>query len=245
MKKSRKSKIVLLSVLGLATVSLATVGFASWVISGITPATEQNIAVSAGTVTDTSLTAEILSGADLTVAFENKSSGGNFTNGETGKVEDLDFGFSVKVTKGESSTLGGIKIEFKPSAAFEGLTGSTTDGDTADDYIVMPYGGTTKVVTVNEDASKIQTLVNGGIVTVESSSATETIYKCSFKFAWGKAFLNVNPTNTPIGDSDITTALTKSTLITRLKAFKDKFPAATEDTPLMSVVVTPVAKAGA
>ena len=241
MKKSRKSKIVLLSVLGLATVSLATVGFASWVINYVTPATEQNIAVSAGTVTDSSLTAEILSGADLTVAFENKSSGTtNFTNGDSG-VEDLGFGFSVKVTKGESSTFGGIKIEFKPSTAFEALTGTTTAGDTADDYIVMPYGGTTKVVTINEDASEIQTLVNGGIVTVEYSSATETIFKCSFKFAWGKAFLNVNPTNTLIGDSDTTTALTKSTLITRLKAFKDHFPSATEDTPLMSVVVTPVA----
>ena len=60
MKKSRKSKIVLLSVLGLATVSLATVGFASWVISGVTPAEEKNITVSAGAVTDSSLIATIL-----------------------------------------------------------------------------------------------------------------------------------------------------------------------------------------
>ena len=239
MKKSRKSKIVLLSVLGLATVSLATVGFASWVISGVTPATEQNITVSAGTVTDTSLTAEILSSPDLTVAFENKSSGGNFTNGDSDKEEDLGFGFSVKVTKGESSTLGGIKIEFKPSSAFEGLTGSTTDGDTSDDYIVMPYSSG-KVVTVNiKEASTNQGLANGGNVTVTSSTTTETTYECSFKFAWGNAFLNVNPTNTPIGDTEGT--LTKSTLITRLKAFKDKFPTASKDTPLMSVVVTPFA----
>ena len=193
MKKSRKSKIVLLSVLGLATVSLATVGFASWVISDITPAKEQNIAVSAGTVTDNSLTAEILSGADLTVAFENTSSGTNFTNGEEGKVEDLDFGFSVKVKTGSSSTLGGIKIEFKPSSTFEALTGTTTNDTTADDYIVMPYGNNNKVVTVNKDATSIQTLANGGKVDV-SSSTNETTYTCSFKFAWGDAFLKKNPT---------------------------------------------------
>lgn len=239
MKKSRKSKIVLLSVLGLATVSLATVGFASWVISDITPAKEQNIAVSAGTVTDNSLTAEILSGADLTVAFENTSSGGNFTNGESGKVEDLEFAFSVKVTTGSSSTLGGIKIQFKPSAAFEALTGTTTNDTTADDYIVMPYEGD-KVVTVNKDATSITKLANGGKVTA-SSSTNETTYTCSFKFAWGVAFCGVNPTNTTIGTSDSGAALTKSTLITRLKAFKDAFSVASEATPLMSVVVTPFA----
>ena len=239
MKKSRKSKIVLLSVLGLATVSLATVGFASWVISDITPATEQNIAVSAGTVTDSSLTAEILSGADLTVAFENKNKGVNFVNGETDKAEDLEFGFRVKVT-GKKAALGGIKIQFTPSADFEKLTGSTTTETTADDYIIMPYSE--KVVTVNiKEAAANQVLANEGAVTVSSSADTETTYTCLFKFAWGKAFLNVNPTNTPIGDSDTTTALTKSTLIDRLKDFKKNFPTATEDTPLMSVLVTPVA----
>ena len=242
MKKSRKSKIVLFSVLGLATVSRAPVGFDSWVISGVTPAEEQNITVSAGTVTDNTLTATILGDPtpDLTVAFENTSSGKNFTNGDSGKEEDLGFGFSVKVTKGENSTLGGIKIEFKPSAAFEGLTGSTTTGDTSDDYIVMPYSSD-KVVTVNiKEASTNQGLANGGNVTVTSSTTTETIYACSFKFAWGDAFLKVNPTDTKIGTSDSTTELTKSTLITRLKAFKSAFTTASEAGTLMSVVVTPV-----
>lgn len=238
MKKSRKSKIVLLSVLGLATVSLATVGFASWVINEVTPATKQNITVTAGTVTDNTLSAEILSGADLTVAFENKSEGVNFVNGETGKAEDLEFGFRVKVT-GKKAALGGIKIQFTPSADFEKLTGSTTT-ETTDDYIIMPYSE--KVVTVNiKEAAANQVLANEGAVTVSSSADTETTYTCLFKFAWGKAFLNVNPTNTPIGDSDTTTALTKSTLIDRLKDFKKNFPTATEDTPLMSVLVTPVA----
>ena len=238
MKKSRKSKIVLFSVLGLATVSLATVGFASWVINEVTPATKQNITVTAGTVTDNTLSAEILSGADLTVAFENKSEGVNFVNGETGKAEDLEFGFRVKVT-GKKAALGGIKIQFTPSADFEKLTGSTTT-ETTDDYIIMPYSE--KVVTVNiKEAAANQVLANEGAVTVSSSADTETTYTCLFKFAWGKAFLNVNPTNTPIGDSDTTTALTKSTLIDRLKDFKKNFPTATEDTPLMSVLVTPVA----
>lgn len=244
MKKSRKSKIVLLSVLGLATVSLATVGFASWVISDITPATKQNITVTAGTVTDNSLKAEILNSPtpDLTVAFENKSSGGNFTNGDSGKEEDLGFGFSVKVT-GKKTVLGGIQIQFTPSAVFEKLTGTSTASDTSDDYIVMPYSSE-KVVTVNiKEDSTNQALANGGNVTVTSSTDTETIYKCSFKFAWGDAFLKVNPTETKIGNSDSAIELTKSTLITRLKAFKEHFPTATEDTPLMSVVVTPVAVA--
>ena len=240
MKKSRKSKIVLLSVLGLATVSLATVGFASWVISGVTPATQQNIAVSAGTVTDNSLIAEILSTPkpDLTVAFENKSSEGTFSNSGDG-VEDLEFGFSVKVT-GKKTVLGGIQIQFTPSADFEKLTGTTTASDTSDDYIVMPYSSE-KVVTVNiKEALANQELANGGTVTVSSSTDTETTYTCSFKFDWGKAFLNKNPTNTPTGPSDTAAVLTKSTLITRLKAFKDNFPTASGDTPLMSVVVTPV-----
>ena len=75
MKKSRKSKIVLLSVLGLATVSLATVGFASWVINEITPATSNNITAEVGSIVDNTLKATIDGSSDLKVRFDNLANG--------------------------------------------------------------------------------------------------------------------------------------------------------------------------
>ena len=93
MKKSRKSKIVLFSVLGLATVSLATVGFASWVISGVTPATSDNITAEVGKIEDKTLSATITSTTeDLSVRFDNVKKGttnAKFDNGD-GKVDGFE-----------------------------------------------------------------------------------------------------------------------------------------------------------
>ena len=62
---------------GLAAVSLVSVGFANWVITGATSATANNINVSVGSVDDNSLTTTIATegenGSDLTLKFDNVS----------------------------------------------------------------------------------------------------------------------------------------------------------------------------
>mgnify|MGYP000589162238 CR=1 FL=1 len=132
MKKSRKSKIVLFSVLGLATVSLATVGFASWVISGITPSTSEKIIVSAGEVVDKALSATI-SNTELNVAFDNLASPGEgeLANNDSRK-EDLVFNFKATVNATDESYFSGLKFTFTLNETFEGLFDK---GESSNNYL--------------------------------------------------------------------------------------------------------------
>lgn len=233
MKKSRKSKIVLLSVLGLATVSLATVGFASWVISDITEVKDQNITATVGAVVDNTLTAAITEATKIGVNFDNVLNGGNgFTNGDN-KVEDLDVEFKATIT-GNLDKLSSVKFVFAPTENFMALTGSGTSGNTADDYIVFPFTDTSnKTITLTKGSSGYDLTghTNQSSVTTSISGNVLTL-TCNFKFAWGAAFGGKNP-----GDSQNTTP--KADLVTRLKVFNEVFP--TTGT-LMTVTVTPVAK---
>ena len=233
MKKSRKSKIVLLSVLGLATVSLATVGFASWVISGVTPTSSQNITVSAGTVTDNTLKAEILSNPELNVAFDNTQ----VENGLTGDYnEDLNFSFSVKVT-GKEDVLSGIKFTFTLNGQFEKLFTDgylkfiTNNGSNLVKEFIMTKGTTCTFADSNVTFADSE----HSSVTYSYADGAGT-FTCKFAFKWGIVFKNVNPSQcyATSKDSD------KATVITNLKAFDteaQKLPAS----GWMSVVVTPVA----
>ena len=233
MKKSRKSKIVLLSVLGLATVSLATVGFASWVISGETPTTKQNITVSAGTVTDNTLKAEILSGADLTVAFDNVKVEGGI--GGT-YAEDLNFSFSVKVT-GKEDVLSGIKFTFTLDSNFRALF--------TNNYLQFITNKANSLVSEFTMTKGIKcTIADSGVTFADEHSSVAYSYAdgagtfaCNFAFKWGSKFNNVNPSEyyaSPESD--------KATVISNLKAFDAAAKLVTEN-PWMSVVVTPVATA--
>lgn len=230
MKKSRKSKIVLLSVLGLATVSLATVGFASWVISDITPVTNENITAEVGAVVDNTLTAAITKKDKIGVSFDNVAGGGdNFSNGDS-KTEDLDVEFTATIT-GNLDKLSSVDFVFNPKPAFSALTGS----ETSNKYIVFPFtNNVTKTITLTKSGSNytlsnytnessVDTLTSGNVLTLT----------CHFKFAWGAAFGNKNP-----GDS--TNTIAKADLVTRLNAFKAAFP---DTTNLMTITVTPVATA--
>ena len=231
MKKSRKSKIVLLSVLGLATVSLATVGFASWVINYVTPATSNNITAEVGTIEENTLTAAIANTDGIGVRFDNVSGGGNgFTTGDK-KVEDLNVDFTATVT-GNLEKLSKVEFSFAPNDKFLLLNGSSTTNDNTDDYIVFPFSdSSSKKITLTKGGSYVLTghANNSSVTTsVEGNVLTLT---CNFKFAWGAAFGGKNP-----GDSQNTTP--KADLVTRLKAFNGVFP--TTGT-LMTVTVTPVA----
>ncbi len=237
MKKSRKSKIVLLSVLGLATVSLATVGFASWVISGVTPTSSQNITVSAGTVTDNTLKAEILSNSELNVAFDNIE----VKNGLTGDYkEDLNFSFSVKVT-GKEDVLSGIKFTFTLDDNFRALFTHnylqfiTNNGNSLVSEFTMTKGTTCTFADSNV------TFADGEHSSVTYSYADGAgTFACNFAFKWGSVFKNVNPSQCYATSSDSD----KATVITNLKAFDADAKLVTAN-PWMSVVVTPVAKASA
>ncbi len=238
MKKSRKSKIVLFSVLGLATVSLATVGFASWVISGETDTGSQNITVSTGEVTDNTLKAEILTTPtpDIKVAFDNKQ----VENGLSGTyAEDLQFGFSVKVT-GTETVISGIKFTFTLDDNFENLFTMN--------YLQFITNNTTGLVK-EFTMSKGETcaISDSGVSFADTVKSSVTYayaggagtFTCKFAFKWGSKFDNVNPSECYANKS---TDEAKATVISNLKAF-DAAAKLVTTSPWMSVVVTPVAVA--
>ena len=238
MKKSRKSKIVLLSVLGLATVSLATVGFASWVINYVTPATEQNITVSAGEVKDNSLTATILGNPtpDLIVAFDNKQ----VENGIGGVYgEDLKFGFTVEVV-GDENVLKGIIFDFKLDSNFEALF--------TKNYLKFIANGTNSIAktfsmnkgatcTMSDASISFADTTNSKVTYSYDDAAGKGTFVCQFAFTWGTVFGGKNPSEYYAAQ---TTSEAKTSVITNLKAF-DTEAKKLPSSGWMSVVVTPVA----
>lgn len=229
MKKSRKSKIVLFSVLGLATISLATVGFASWVISGITATDSQNINVSAGDVVDNTLAATITA-SDLGVKFDNKVVEGGL---DGNKEEDLIFTFTVKVT-GQTTKIGGLEFKFTLGNGFKGLiTGkyiqfitNSTIGDTISFTYTNGTGLPSGTSFTDTTSSKIEYTADG--------TGTFGTFACTFAFKWGDKFGGENPS------SAYAKAVNKQTVIENLKAFDAAVKAISASETWLSVVVTPV-----
>ena len=221
MKKSRKSKIVLFSVLGLATISLATVGFASWVINEVTPSEIQNIEVAAGTVTDNSLRA-IVTATDLKVRFDNNNVEGGFgnANAETEK-EDLNFSFSTKIEG--TGTFTGLEYKF---TMIPGMSSLISEG-----YITSFANANTFTFSTGSVISGAA-LQNSSAISYNSESKTFT---STFNFDWGTKFNSKNP-STAYAEGD---SSTKATIVTNLKAFGEAVKKITT-TPWLSVVVTPV-----
>ena len=231
MKKSRKSKIVLLSVLGLATVSLATVGFASWVLNTVKGVDDATFKAEVGDVISNQVSASITT-KELNVRFDNVEKPTNdLKNGDT-KVEDLEFSFTTTISATSISFLGGVEITFAPQETFLALATSSKDEAK---YIVFPFDTSTKKVSIpitnGTTLGTVPTIPNyqSGDITVSNSSNTTTI-TTKFRFAWGAAFGGVNP--------GICTTVDSSILVTRLNAFRNALTAITA-TPLMTITVTP------
>ena len=230
MKKSRKSKIVLFSVLGLATVSLATVGFASWVISGVTPATSDNITAEVGKIEDKTLSATITSTTeDLSVRFDNVKKGttnAKFDNGD-GKVEKLDFTIKTKITTTGTKLeglLASIKYEFAPTEFLTTAIGNN--------YITFDSSEKNCTITISDSSSSVNVTDPSGITSTGTyTSAKEITISSKFSFGWGTAFNSTNP-----GYLEATSANAE-----KIKTFVNTFGSPAVSKALLTVTVTPVA----
>ena len=253
-KRSKMNKIIMWGLIATASVSLASVGFASWVINTIVPSESKNINVSVGEVGTKNLTAAVNSTAeDLKVSFDNNG-GPNYTSDDSG-TEKLSFTINATYTTTNThiaDVLGGVEFQFTVGKALTDLIGT---GDDATNYIATPnfYDDANKKSTIaltwntsNALDTKSYTPVGTFTTTLDSlgsvSGADQTLtFSTTFTFKWGKAFLGANPSSTKISTtgSDTTTALTKATLDARLQAFKAKYETIKTET-FLSVVVTPV-----
>lgn len=235
MKKSRKSKIVLLSVLGLATVSLATVGFASWVISDVTSATNNNITAEVGSIEDNTLKATIDGNSDLSVRFDNlkQGTGGlKIANGSPTEEEDLEFSVTATISTTGTSLAGlltSVKYEFAPDTFLS----------TAISKNYITFDSNAKVASITGEESHLTTNKEG--FTITNTSATVIKITGTFSFKWGTAFNKGNPgLLDPSGKIDVNSGKTNLEV---LKEFVDSFNSAPQN--LLTVKVTPNGTASA
>ena len=224
MKKSRKSKIVLLSVLGLATVSLATVGFASWVISGVTPATSNNITAEVGSIVDNTLSASIDGSSELAVRFDNLSTGTTMGNGD-GQTQDLDFTIDTTITT-TGTTLAGLLTSVK----YEFTLGDFLKNAIRDNYITFESSAIVASITGTDSH-----LTSTEGFTVTNTSATKIKIARTFSFGWGTAFNSDNPGKlTPSATNGV---YKDKNNLDVLKDFVNSFSKSSQN--LLTVTVTP------
>lgn len=221
----RKSNFIIFTVISLATISLATIGFSSWIIKETTDDTTDNIKVEVGKVVDDTLTAKIEDGADLSVRFDNIKDGAIATSDTV--YEDLDFSFIVSVSG--TGTKKGLKFEFSENATLTTLA--------TNNYIDLPYSSATFAVSETGTSGALQ---NGSTVSVSTSSTDSSvmIFTCNFKFAWGSVFEHKNPSK--LYEEYKTAGTDVNILLQNLKAFGKANESLTSSAAILTCTVTPI-----
>lgn len=194
MNKISKGKAVGLLSLGLASVALGSVGFASWVVSTTTVSAPNSVSATVGAIADQriTMTATVKEGA---VAFDSKESAvGPITSTET--KEDLIFSIDYTLTAGAD----------------------LTNGAKATWTVALPTE-----VTTNKYAEVIGAFSDAGcqssiteVTAAAGENAKGIIY---FKLGWGEAFKYKNPSD--LTEGDITESYTLDSVIASLKDLQD------------------------
>ena len=193
MKKLSGLKIMY-SLLGLSVISLASIGFANWVIIN-TESKSSTITAEIGQIKDSNLSATILDTSDFTVRFDSAEGNhdGTITSGTDGKFEKLSFHVDFTLNIGSLSSFAGIQIK---------LGFKSTDGG-AKNFIeklgTPGYIDTTLLSkiytfelrdTTTGDTAKDEYLSYEYQIDMEAKVAT---IKTTYTFKWGSLFGNRNP----------------------------------------------------
>lgn len=234
MKNLKTKKIVLGTVMALSAVSLASVGFANWVINGITGVDQGNIDVSVGQIADSSVTATLVTGeCETVVKFDNIAKDANvpdgykrlYENGDTG-VEDLTFKVSFNV-----STTGEVDVKtLFDQVVFTLNTSSAFKTCVTDGYITSPFSNyvDAKDGTFNSTYTLTNIASNSNSnpkITLHTTNNIKLIkIDAEFSFGWGEKFNNHNPGYYKDGET-IKKEEMKTNLIAFKKAFGENFKA--------------------
>ena len=169
-----KRKILMYSLFSLVAVSLTSVAFANWIISGIQATTSDNVSVTVGTVEDHRLSAS---------ARVTNGSAGPITYGGTTAGEDLSFTIKVTVTKAcdsngnKTSYFDGINLKWTMMANNDASTALTTAINNG--HIIAPL--TTSDVKLD---AKAESVSGKNISASWTNSGTSLIATITFSFAW-------------------------------------------------------------
>ena len=201
-------------VLGLAALSLGTIGFSSWIISGINGTVDNDVNVKVGDVVDKRLTYELVEGSqELKLNFDadkKASDGGVVAADPEGEDEDLTFGFSFRIyaetEKNYSDAISGKKVYLTFSTINENFKSAVTSG-----YILSPItidgeaheetGISSLASDVSEtpvkysvpDGAKNITRLTYSITDYNETGKSGKTVKLTYSFAWGGVFHFKNP----------------------------------------------------
>ncbi|MDY3947987.1 MAG: hypothetical protein SOZ04_01330 [Bacilli bacterium] len=180
-----KRKILMYSLFSLVAVSLTSVAFANWIISGIQATTSDNVSVTVGTVEDQRLSAsaEVTEGAICFDAIKTDKDAPIVYGGSTAG-EDLSFTIKVTVTNActsdgeKTSYFDGINLKWTMASdtASTALTTAINGG-----HIIAPLPLDTSGVTLGAKATSVS---DKNISATWTNSGTSLIATITFSFAW-------------------------------------------------------------
>ena len=198
MFNKNRSKIVIYSLIGLATVALATVGFSGWIIDGSVDANE-NVSVIVSEIADRTTVIEVLdSECDKVVCFDyDKNSQNKNPNivfdDDPSKTTGEDLNFSIKFTIKSNSALN-LENKHTINFTFDEATKTKFKEINANnnfiDYSCIQDFSFNLPTEDNSSVTSLENITNS--VTYSNEYKTATIIS-TFTFDWGDYFNGKNP----------------------------------------------------
>lgn len=193
-KRSKMNNIIMWGLIATASVSLASVGFASWVINTMVGTNVDNINVQIGKVENLSVTAALKavgtgSATDLKVRFDNDNKNQQVGNGD-GEKEDLEFAFEYTLKNTGDLSVGHAVKEV--DITFTNISNQINEM-VIGYYITSPLNDTKIAIEDKETGTTAATTDNPNHAITYTKNEITIISK--FKFGWGSAFNNKNPSS--------------------------------------------------
>lgn len=185
MKKIRNTKKIIGVVAGLAAVSVATVGFSSWVISANSTSANTSISVSVGDLVDNRFTASISGVSTDALCFDANSTTGGVT-GLSGSANNENMSFGFALTLESSQKLSGIVKTIWLDFDTETTGFSALCNDT---YLCTPvsFTGSSSSPLITWGSGTLAYTDAGGFTNVNFASVSKTTYYWSSASSAGTA----------------------------------------------------------
>ena len=201
MKNNKKSKIVLFSVIGLAAISIGTVGFATWITGVDSRTTTDTLTVNVDTSKNKTVIVEAtLSDSDKTLSLTEPTTNiDQLIKVEEGKPTDLTVTFSsFRVVVSNAYTLNSINFTLEGT----NIENCTLSSDNLSIYPNKLYGETTnggelsylKITKSTYDTeTSLNTIASGQSGYIDGYTCY-TLKEMAFTFSWGTMFGNGSQT---------------------------------------------------
>ena len=204
MRKRSKKIIIMNAIFIVASFSLITFGFASWIVDGSVDLDSDNVSVTISDSKDETLLIEFVNNndTDLSVCFDSNGSsqsaklpGEGFYITSDGSKEDLTFTLTYELVSFDNiynSSKIKISIDFTNSEAFSVLSSPTNyiDITSINDFsftLNNPYSSS------NNEKTYVETIITNKPITTSNLSYYVINITQKFTFYWGSVFNGVNP----------------------------------------------------